>query len=200
IKEGMEHDHSDHDHSDHDHRDGKYDEHVWTSPKNAALIVQDIRDAMVEQFPESADSIKANADEYIAKLGELDGRFESLFEGCELCLIFGDRFPLRYFVERYGIDYYAAFPGCSADSEASASTVAFLINKIKEIGAPTVFYIEFSNHVIADSIAESTGVGKAQFNTCHNVSKKQLDDGATYLSLMEENYRTMEKYIAQIGG
>ena len=70
-----------------------------------------------------------------------------------------------------------------------------LINKIKEIGAPTVFYIEFSNHVIADSIAESTGVGTAQFNTCHNVSKKQLDERATYLSLMEENYRTMEKYI-----
>ena len=208
IKEGMDHDHddhghddhSDHDHSDHHHGEGKYDEHVWTSPENAAMIVQDIRDAMAEQFPESADSIKANADEYIAKLGEPDGRFESLFEGCELCLIFGDRFPLRYFVERYGIDYYAAFPGCSADSEVSASTVAFLIDKVNVMNIPTVFHIEFSNHVIADSIAESTGASVAQFYTCHNVSKKQLDEGATYLSLMEENYRTMEKYIAQIGG
>lgn len=201
IKEGMEHDHSDHDHSDHDHsdhdhRDGKYDEHVWTSPKNAALIVETLRDVIVEEFPYLADSIRANADSYVSKILELDSRFDSLFsKKDDTCLIFGDRFPLRYFVERYGIDYYAAFPGCSADSEASASTVAFLINKIKEIGAPTVFYIEFSNHVIADSIAESTGVSTAQFNTCHNVSKKQLDEGATYLSLMEENYRTMEKYI-----
>lgn len=184
IKEGMDHDHN---HSDYNHSDGKYDEHVWTSPKNAAMIVQDIRDAMAEQFPESADSIKANADEYIAKLGELDSRFESLLEDCELCLIFGDRFPLRYFVERYGIDYYAAFPGCSADSEVSASTVAFLIDKVKVMNIPTVFHIEFSNHVIADSIAESTGASVAQFYTCHNVSKKQLDEGVTYLSLMEEN-------------
>ena len=193
IKEGMEHDHG---HSDHDHREGKYDEHVWTSPKNAALIAQVLRDAMAEEFPELADSVRSNADSYVGKILELDSRFESLFsKKDDTCLIFGDRFPLRYFVERYGIDYYAAFPGCSADSEASASTVAILINKIKEIGAPTVFYIEFSNHVIAESIAESTGVGTAQFNTCHNVSKKQLDEGATYLSLMEENYRTMEKYI-----
>ena len=193
IKEGM-----DHGHDEHDHGDGKYDEHVWTSPKNAVLIVENIRDAIAEEFPETADSVRTKAGDYIASINELDARFEALFERADdTCLIFGDRFPLRYFVERYGIDYYAAFPGCSADSEVSASTVAFLIDKVKTKNIPTVFHIEFSNHVIADSIAESTGAGIAQFNTCHNVSRQQLDDGATYLSLMEENYRTMEKYIAE---
>jgi len=187
IKEGMDHD-------EHDHGDGKYDEHVWTSPKNAVLIVENIRDAIAEEFPETADSVRTKAGDYIASINELDASFEALFERADdTCLIFGDRFPLRYFVERYGIDYYAAFPGCSADSEVSASTVAFLIDKVREEGIGAVYFIEFSNEKMADVIVEDTGCKKLLFHSCHNVSAHELEAGVSYLSLMEQNLESLKE-------
>ena len=102
-------------------------------------------------------------------------------------MVFGDRFPLRYFVERYGIEYYAAFPGCSTQTEPSAATIAFLTEKVETEGIGTVWYIEFSNHLVADSIAEAAGAETALFHTCHNVTQEEMDGGATYVSLMEGN-------------
>ena len=106
-------------------------------------------------------------------------------------MVFGDRFPLRYFAEEFDIDYYAAFPGCSTQTEPSAATIAFLTDKVRQEHIPTVWYIEFSNHLVADSIAEATGTKTAMFHTCHNVSQEEMDSGATYLSLMEGNLETL---------
>lgn len=102
-------------------------------------------------------------------------------------ILFGDRFPFRYFADEYGLSYYAAFTGCSTESEASAATVAFLTDKVKEEQIPVVFTIELSNGKIADSICEATGAKKMTLYSCHNVTKEQMENGATYLSMMMEN-------------
>jgi len=171
----------------------EYDEHVWTSPKNAVLIVQGIRDALCEVSPANADPFKNNADRYVSELDQLDADFTSFFAGVKnKTMLFGDRFPLRYFADAYGLKYYAAFPGCSTDTEPSAATVAFLTDKAKEENLSTIFYIEFSNHLIADSIAEAAGARTALFHACHNVSKEDMEAGATYLSLMRQNLETLK--------
>ncbi len=171
----------------------EYDEHVWTSPKNAIAISQGIAATLADIDSDNADLYTANSDAYTAQLTELDTAFSDFFSTVsKKMLIFGDRFPLRYFVEEYGLDYYAAFPGCSADAEPSAATVAFLVDKVKSENISTVFYIEFSNHLVADSIAEATGAKTALFQSCHNVSQADLDAGATYVSLMYQNLETLK--------
>ena len=110
-------------------------------------------------------------------------------------MIFGDRFPLRYFVDAYGLDYFAAFPGCAKDTEPSASTIAFLIDKVKAENVPVVFHTELSNERIADTICEATGAKKRQFNTCHNITKEELKQGVTYLSLMEKNVKVLKEAL-----
>ena len=102
---------------------------------------------------------------------------------------------MRYFAEEYRLDYYAAFPGCSTQTEPSAATIAFLTDKVKNEHISTVWYIEFSNHLVADSIAEAAGTKTAMFQTCHNVSKGELEGGATYLSLMEGNLETLRENL-----
>jgi len=188
IKEGMDHE------EEKLEEDIEYDEHVWTSPKNAVIIVEAIAAAIAGIDPENAEVYLQNPDAYVAELERLDAEFEEFFAGVEnKVLIFGDRFPMRYFVDAYGLDYYAAFPGCASETEPSAATIAFLIDKIKTEGITTVFYIELSNHMIADSIAEATGAKTALFYTCHNVTEEQLSGGASYVSLMEENLETLRE-------
>jgi zinc transport system substrate-binding protein len=111
-------------------------------------------------------------------------------------MIFADRFPARYFVEEYGLDYYAAFPGCADDTEPSAKTVAFLIDKVKAENVKAVFYIEFSNQKMADVISEETGCEKLLFHCCHNVTSAQLDEGISYLGLMEQNLETLREALS----
>ena len=171
----------------------EYDEHVWTSPKNAILIVRGILDLLSEIAPEYSQTFSANAESYVTQLTQLDQDFTDFFAGVtNKMLLFGDRFPLRYFADAYGLTYYAAFPGCNMETEPSAATIAFLIDKVKEEKISTVFYIEFSNHRVADSIAEATKTRTALFHCCHNVSKEELEAGATYLSLMRQNLETLK--------
>lgn len=173
--------------------EAEYDEHVWTSPKNAETITESIADKLCEIDADNSTSYQANCDDYVAQLADLDQSFADFFATVSnKLLIFGDRFPLRYFVEEYGLKYYAAFPGCSTDTEPSAATVAFLIDKVEEDQVGTVFYIEFSNHTVADSIAEATGAKTALFQTCHNVSQEDMDSGATYVSIMRQNLETLK--------
>lgn len=182
-KEGM-----DHDHDDHDHDEAEYDEHVWTSPRNAMLICQKIAEALCEADAENADDYNANLASYNAKLTELDETFKDIVANAERKeIIFGDRFPLLYFVKAYGIDYFAAFPGCAGETEPSGATVAFLINKVKEDNIPVVLYLELSTGNIADTICEATGAQKLQFNACHNISKDDFEAGIGYLDLMKQN-------------
>lgn len=187
-----EHGHEAESDSDHSHEEEEeeeeYDEHVWTSPVNAIAIVNAINAALCEADPGNAEYYCANTQEYVAELMELDNLFREAVAGAKRNLIiFGDRFPLLYFVREYGLDYYAAFPGCAAETEPSAATVAFLINTVKREKVPVVFYIELSNHKVADAIAESAGTPTAQFNTCHNISARDFAAGESYLSLMRAN-------------
>ena len=110
-------------------------------------------------------------------------------------IIFGDRFPLLYFVREYGLDYYAAFPGCASETEPSAATVAFLIDTVKREKVPVIFYIELSNHKVADAIGECTGTKTAQFNTCHNISYDDFKAGESYVSLMRENVAILREAL-----
>lgn len=194
MQESPGHDH-DHDH-DHEHGQGEVvemDEHVWTDPKNAAKITRAVGEKLGQLDPANAAGYTANAEDYAQKLETLDREFADFFSGLpEKTIVFGDRFPLRYFAEAYGLDYYAAFPGCSKQTEPSAATIAFLTEKVKEEQVPTIYYIEFSNHLVADSIAEATGTKTAMFHTCHNISPQELEAGETYLSLMERNLETLK--------
>jgi zinc transport system substrate-binding protein len=171
----------------------EYDEHVWTSPKNAVAIEQAVAKELSTLDPANAATYQANSDAYTEKLTALDSAYADFFAGvANKTLIVGDRFPLRYFADEFGLTYYAAFPGCSNETEPSAATIAFLIDKVKSTGVTTVFYIEFSNHLVADSIAEQTGAKTALIHSCHNVSQADLDEGATYLSLMTKNLETLK--------
>ncbi len=174
----------------------EYDEHVWTSPKNAVLISRAIEKNLCDIDPENAASYQENASAYIAQLEMLDQNFRDFFAGVSnKTMVFGDRFPFRYFAEEYGLDCFAAFPGCSSETEPSVATIAFLTDKVKSENITTVFYIEFSNHQVADSIAEAAGAKTALFHSCHNVSEQEQRDGATYLSLMEQNLNTLKEAL-----
>mgnify|MGYP006069038471 CR=1 FL=1 len=195
IVEGMEdnHDHShedDHNH-DHDHRhedEVSIDEHVWTSPKNSILIVKEINKILSEKDEKNSNMYNVNAENYIKSLENLDQEFRQVVNNSKRkTILFGDRFPFIYFAKEYGIDYYAAFSGCSTETEASPKTITFLINKVKEEQIPVVFTIEFSNGKIADTIVEATNTKKMMLNSGHNLTKEQLESGVTFLSLMKEN-------------
>lgn len=203
-----DHDHEEHAdelHADHAHEADNplnlgavvgMDEHVWTSPRNAAEITLEIGHHLSELDPTNAGVYEGNAAAYAAEIDELDQEFEAFFESLpHRTIVFGDRFPLLYFAERYELDYYAAFPGCGTQTEPSAATIAFLTEKVRNENIPTVWYIEFSNHLVADSIAEATDRQTAMFHTCHNVTKAEMDAGATYLSLMRTNLETLKAYF-----
>ena len=139
-----------------DHREGEVGRwmSMWTSPKNAAAITRAIGAKMAELDADNAQVYTEGAETYAQQIEVLDQEFADFFAGCEdKTIVFGDRFPLRYFAEEFGLTYYAAFPGCSTQTEPSAATVAFLTDKVREEQIPTVWYIEFSNHLVADSIA-----------------------------------------------
>lgn len=196
LVEGMqeEHDHNteDHDHDAEEH-EHEYDEHVWTSIKNSIKIVDAIGDKLENIDSTNKEYYSKNKNDYEEKLSTLDTKFTDLFNNANSkTLIFGDRFPFRYFVEDYKLNYYAAFPGCSSETEPSTATVAFLIDKVKEESINTIFYIEFSNHNIADTIAESTNAKTAMLHSCHNVSLEDIENNASYYSIMENNYNTLK--------
>ncbi len=190
--EGMQGAHH-HEEEEHSH---EYDEHIWTSPKNAMKITQSIAEAMKTIDPENGGYYQSNLDGYLDKLGKLDQAFTEIVEnGVRDRLIFGDRFPFRYFAEEYGLSYRAAFPGCSAASEPGAKTVAYLIDAVREERIPVLFYIEFSNQKIANTIAEETGAKPLLFHSCHNVSPEEMEEGVSYLKLMEQNKEHLKEAL-----
>ena len=163
----------------------EYDEHVWTSPVNAQKIAAAIAAAAEARDAADAGIFQKNLAAYTARLKKLDEAYREVVANAKSkTLIFADRFPVRYFTEEYGLDYYAAYPGCAEDAEPSAKTVAFLIDKVRQGGVPYVLYIEFSNQKMADTVCEDTGCGKLEFNSCHNVSKADFESGVSYLDLM----------------
>lgn len=205
--EDHDHDHDeDHDH-DHDeehehHHDGdepEYDEHVWLSVKNAKLICAEIADKLCELDPTNAGIYKNNLAAYTSELDKLDSDFTALVKGASgKTLIFGDRFPFRYFTDDYGLDYYAAFVGCSAETEASFETIVFLAQKADELGAKTIYTIENSDKGIANTIINSTTAKDqkiAELNSLQSISKTQADGGDSYVSLMRKNYEVLKETL-----
>lgn len=189
---------------EHSHEDGEathlheeeYDEHVWTSPKNAMLITQAICDALCDIDPSNAQIYRQNTAAYLEQLEELDQDFREVIGSASRdTLIFGDRFPLLYFVREYGLNYYAAFPGCASETEPSAATVARLIDLVREEQVPVVYQIELSNGNIARSIADSSGAKVKTFYTCHNITRDDFNAGETYLSLMERNVNSLKEAL-----
>ncbi len=183
---------------DEDEHEGEieYDEHVWTSPRNAELICEKIAAALCEVDPEGAEEYGTALESYCAQLDELDAAFTEVVEnGVRDTVVFGDRFPLLYFAKAYVLNYYAAWPGCADEAEPSAATVTFLIDKVKAEGIPVVFHIELSNEDMADTICNETGAKKMLFSACHNVTRAQFDAGVTYLELMWQNVDALREAL-----
>lgn len=196
VKKGMTVQKEAHEQTGKDKEDKEYDEHVWTSPKNAGLIAKALRDTFEAKDSSNKETYETNYAKFNGQLEELDKQFKKIVaQGKRKELVFGDRFPLRYFVDAYGLNYYAAFPGCAHNTEASAATIAFLMNKVQTDKIPVVFHIELSNEKIAKAICEGTGAQMRQFNTCHNLSKKDFDKGITYLDLMKENLTALKEAL-----
>ena len=194
-KEGME---QTEEHSEHENKglyEG-YDEHVWTSVENAVKIADAMCKVFSEKDPDNADYYEKNLAEFKAELESLNEDFKNMVDGAaRKTVVFGDRFPFLYLAKEYGLDYYAAFPGCASNTEASAATVAFLINKVKQENIPVVFSIEFSNGKIADAVAEPTGAKRLELHSCHNVTKDEFDSGETYISLMRKNLANLKEAL-----
>ena len=183
---------------DHDHEE-EADEHVWLSLKNAKTLVRAISDALQELDPDNKDTYAANASAYIEKLSALDGAYQSAVDGAaRKTVLFGDRFPFRYLVDDYGLSYYAAFAGCSAESEASFETVSFLAKKVDELKLPCVLTIEGKNHKIAETIVENTAEKNQKVLTMDSMQSTTSEDvanGTTYLSVMEQNLSMLKEAL-----
>lgn len=187
--EGMETDHD-------DGEEDEYDEHIWTSPKNAAKIVESIKTAAVKLSPENSQIYESSASDYIEHINALDGEFRELLTGETRYFVFGDRFPLLYFFKEYGLNYYAAFPGCGSETEPSARTIAFLGEQLESADTvPAVFCIELSNRKLADTLAADKGLKSYEFHTCHNITADDFNAGETYVSLMERNYNMLKSVL-----
>jgi len=206
IEADHDHDH-DHNHNhDHDHDYGhdhdldhhhNYDEHVWTSPRNAIIIVEQLTEILAQLDPDNADSFRANAAAYISALEELDSDFaEVVAGGVRNTLVFGDRFPFLYFTQAYGLSAYSALDGCGTQTQASPARIASLIDRLNEENIPVVFYIELSNHAIANVIAEETGVRMLELHSAHNVSHADFMAGVTFLDIMSRNLEHLREALS----
>ena len=176
----------------------EYDEHVWLSLRNAQVLCSAITDQLCQIKPELETDLRQNCESYNAQLDELDGKLSLLFgDHPDTALIFGDRFPFRYFVDDYGVDYYAAFVGCSAETEASFETVTFLADKLAQLDPCVIFTIEGSDHNIAETVIANSPADAqiAELSSVQSVNKSQIQSGTTYLSLMEGNYETLKEVL-----
>lgn len=212
LVEGMEtagHDHEAEDHEaegalspkdyiDYDGHEAEieYDEHIWTSPVNGMKLVAAIRDVLMQKDAAYGAVYEQQAGEYLTRLEAIDAGFRQVSEARRRNLIVvGDKFPFRYLADEYRLDYRAAFSGCSSDTEPSAKTIAYLIDKVKEEQIPVVYYLELSSPRVAEIIGEETGATPLLLHSCHNVTRAQFDAGITYAELMEQNIENLRKGI-----
>jgi len=187
--------HDEHHHpGDGHHHD--FDEHVWTSPKNAIKIAEAIAQKLAEMDKANAEAYNSRFESYSNKLEMLDEKLTDTVNSAKRKLILvGDRFPFLYLAKHYGLDYYAAFSACGSEGDASAATVAFLVDTVEQQQLPAVLHIEFSNKSVANAIAEASGVEIKQLHSCHNVTKEELQNGVSYISLMEQNIKTLNEVL-----
>ena len=178
----------------------EYDEHVWLTPGNAELFSQAICGSLKEVDPENASAYDTALNDYIVRLEKLKAVYAETLAGCpKKTVIVADRFPFRYLADEYGLDYYAAFAGCSAETEASFETVAFLSKKIEETGAKTIFTLENSDGKLAKTVIENSKAGDikvAELNSLQSVTAEQISEGAGYISLMEGNLEVLKQALS----
>ena len=179
----------------------EYDEHIWLSLKNAGLFSGAIADLLAEKDPENAEFYKENARNYTEKLTALDGEYQKAVSAAPLkTLLFADRFPFRYLTEDYGLSYYAAFPGCSAETEASFETVAFLSAKTDELGLKYILKTETAATKIAETVIANTKEKNQEIlvlDSMQSVGIKDAENGTAYLSIMEKNLETLKKALGE---
>lgn len=217
--EGMEHDHAhdDHgsaeaDHAGHDHApneacnaldyveyDGfeniiEYDEHIWTSPVNAMKLTEAICGVLMQEDEVHSEWYRSRTDAYLSVLQEIDAGFREVSENRKHnMIVVGDKFPFRYLADEYAFDYRAAFSGCSSDTEPSAKTIAYLIDKVREAEISVVYYLELSSHRVSEIIGEETGAEPMLLHSCHSVSRSEFEAGITYEALMKQNIEHLRK-------
>ncbi len=179
--------------------EAEYDEHVWLSLKNSEVLVRAIADVLGEADPENKDIYTNNADSYIDELRNLDGEYQIVVDNASRdTLLFGDRFPFRYLVDDYGLNYYAAFSGCSAETEASFETIVFLAGKVDDLELDTILIIENSSDSIAKTIIENTSSKDQQIlsiNSMQGTTSKDVEKGITYLSIMRDNLEVLQQAL-----
>ena len=204
------HEHDDHSGHEHDSDEIEYDEHIWTSPveamkstfpylhppPEAMKLCRAICDALCAAAPAHAEVFRGNLENYLRELSALDADFRQVCsEKKRSLLVFGDRFPLLYFCREYGLDYRAAFHGCSSDTEPSLYTLKFLIDKVAQDKIPVVYALELSSQKVAQAIAETTGARVMTFYSCQTVSAGDFAAGAGYVSLMRRNVDALREGI-----
>lgn len=188
------HDHGHHHGEDHNHSADEVDEHIWLSLKNASKICEVVYNTVLEVDSDNNSVYLQNYSDYTGKISELDNKFQKMVEENAITpLLFADRFPFRYFVEDYNIVYFAAFPGCSSETLATFDKMAELISTVNMLGLEYIFVIEGSNKDIAEAISDQTGAKILQLNSCQSVSEKDVDNGISYLSVMEYNYSVLSE-------
>ena len=207
IVEGMqeeEYEHEDaeeHEHEDaeeHEHEE-EADEHVWLSLKNAKMLVRVISKALQELDPDNKDIYAANADAYVKRLSALDADYQAAVDAASnKTILFGDRFPFRYLVDDYGLRYYAAFVGCSAETEAGFETISFLAKRVDEWKLPCVLTIEGAQHKIAETVVRNTTAKNQRvltMDSMQSTTSKDVKNGTTYLSVMEKNLSVLKEAL-----
>ena len=168
--------------------DGAFDEHIWSSPANAMKMMNYICEKMSMLDKDNKDFYKKNSDKYVAQIKDVQTKIKEIVDNKKRDrLVFGDKMPMQYFLNEFGLKVSAAFNGCSTEAEPSAKTITYLINKVKQEKIPVVFYIELSTGKTAKSIANETGAKAVQIQTLHNISKDDFNNGETYVSLMNRN-------------
>ena len=195
--EGMQEE--DHDHDEHAHDEIEYDEHVWLSLRNAETLIETIANTLCELDAANAPAYQENAANYIAQLSELDNQYKDVVaNGQRTTILFADRFPFRYLADDYGLTYYAAFAGCSAETEACFETIAFLAQKVDELQLPAVLTIEGANHAIAETVVASTQAKNQvilTMNSIQSVTAKDAQNGESYLGIMADNLNVLKEAL-----
>lgn len=199
IVEGMqEEEHEHEDAEEHEHEE-EADEHVWLSLKNAKMLVRVISKALQELDPDNKDIYAANADAYVKKLSALDAEYQTAVDAASnKTILFGDRFPFRYLVDDYGLRYYAAFVGCSAETEAGFETISFLAKRVDEWKLPCVLTIEGAQHKIAETVVRNTTAKNQRvltMDSMQSTTSKDVKNGTTYLSVMEKNLSVLKEAL-----
>ena len=192
--EGMEEE--DHEHEEDEEHESEKDEHVWTSLRNAEKIVRAIAERLCALDAENSAEYKKNADSYIEKLAALEKQYaETVSTAKRNTLVFADRFPFRYLADDYSLECFAAFSGCSAETQASFETVAFLAEKVKEKNLPFVLVIDGSDGSVAQTVASQSGAKIMTLDSCQSVSEDESKEGKSYLSVMQENLNVLKEVL-----